>query len=50
MSLTDIGNMDNMGNIEEFYVINRKGNSVQLDFNKILCMDWFYMHQVSLVM
>ena len=36
MSLTDIGNMDNMGNIEEFYVINRKGNSVQLDFNKIL--------------
>ena len=36
MSLTDIGNMDNMGNIEEFYVINRKGKSVQLDFNKIL--------------
>ncbi len=28
--------MDNMDNIEEFYVINRKGKSVQLDFNKIL--------------
>ena len=25
-----------MDNIEEFYVINRKGESVQLDFNKIL--------------
>jgi ribonucleoside-diphosphate reductase alpha chain len=33
MSLNTIDNMDN---IEEFYVINRKGKSVQLDFNKIL--------------
>ena len=28
--------MENVDNIEEFYVINRKGKSVQLDFNKIL--------------